>query len=207
MLFETAKEVCKSIGVYYQDYANVVDTYISDWSNKGYEKDALCFISNYCFKQSIRTLEGMNVIVLKFFKLGLVSLDSIQQYIMTIIENDEKIKLVLETLGLVRSVSSFDRDMFKIWIDDWNYSFEQILKVAEFAHNKFANISYMNKMLSSMNNLKLKTNEEIQKYLAGINNSKNEFIQGKPAGQDIISHNYSQEQLSAVYDSLDNVEI
>ena len=207
LLFDTAKEVCKAIGVYYQDYANVVDTYISDWTNKGYEKDALCFISNYCFKQSIRTLEGMNVVVLKFFKLGLVSLESIQQYILSIIENDEKIKCVLENLGLVRSVSSFDRDMFKIWIEDWNYSYEQILKVAKFAHSKFANISYMNKMLSSMNNLKLKTDSEIENYLNNTNNYKSEKSSDRPTGQDIISHNYSQEQLSAVYDSLDDIEI
>ena len=209
MLFETAKEVCKSIGVYYQDYENVVDTYISEWTNKGYEKDALCFISNYCFKQSIRTLDGMNVIVLKFYKLGLISIESIQQYILSIIENDEKIKTILDTLGLIRSVSSYDRDMFKTWIENWNYNIEQINKVASFAKTKFANMSYMNKILSTMNNMKLKTDFEIDNYLNNLSNSSASFESknSRPTGQDIIKHNYSQEQLSAVYDSLDDIEI
>lgn len=206
-LFETAKNVCKTLGVYYQDYENVVDTYIADWSNKGYEKDALYFISNYCFKQSTRTLEGMNIVVSKFFKLGLISLESIEQYILAIIENDEQIKIILETLGLVRSVSSYDRDMYKTWLEDWNYNTEQILKVANFAKSRFSNISYINRILSTMNSMKLKTDAEIDKYLEGINYSKSSTQNSTTSGQNIISHNYSQEQLSAVYDSLDDIEI
>ncbi|MBQ8425621.1 MAG: DnaD domain protein [Clostridia bacterium] len=204
-LFETAKEVCKTIGVYYQDYENVVDTYISDWDNKGYERSALQFLSHYCFKQSIRTLDGMNILVSKFYKLGLISLESIEQYISSIIENDELIKQVLDTIGLVRSVSSADRDMFKTWTENWNYSQHQILLVAKFAHEKGYNISYMNKILSSLENQNIKSDNEIEKYLNNISNSN--IKNSKSQSQDIISHNYSKEQLTAVYDSLDDVEI
>ena len=203
-MFEIAKEVCKTIGVYYQDYENVVDTYIVDWQKKGYERYTLSFISHYCFKQSIRTLDGMNIIVSKFFKLGLVSLESIQQYIDSIIKNDEDIKEILDRLGLIRSVSSYDREMFKTWTENWNYSFDQILIVVDYAKGKFANVSYLNKLLSSMNNLKLKTNDEIKNYLSNAGTRKDANTN---VNAEIISHNYSKEQLSAVFDSLDDVEI
>jgi len=202
-LFETAKEICKTIGVYYQNYENVVDTYVVDWDNKGYEQDALLFISNYCFKQSIRTLDGMNILLLKFYKLGLISIDSINQYISSIIANDELIKEILDNLGLLRSVSSSDRDMYKTWTENWNYSQDQIISISKFAHSKGYNISYINKILSSLNNLNIHSDAEIEKYLSSLSNSKNT----KSTNQDIISHNYSKEQLTAVYDSLDDVEI
>ena len=46
-------------------------------------------------------------------------------------------------------------------------------------------------------------------YLNNLSNSSASFESknSRPTGQDIIKHNYSQEQLSAVYDSLDDIEI
>ena len=203
-LFETAKKVCKTLGAYYQDYENVVDTYISDWDNKGYEQDALLFISNYSFRQSIRTLDGMNILVSKFYKLGLISTNSINQYISSIIANDELIKEILDTLGLIRSVSSTDRDMFKTWTENWNYSQNQIMLVAKFAHDKGYSISYMNKILSTLNNQNIRADSEIEKYLNSITSQSNT---NKSKSQEMITHSYSKEQLNAIYDSLDDVEI
>ena len=203
-LYNIAKDVCKTIGLYYQDYENVVDTYVSDWDKKGYEKETLELIANYCFKQSIRTLDGMNIVVQKFYKLGLITLDSIEQYISTIIANDELIKQVLDSLGLLRSVSSADRDMYKTWTDNWNFTQNQILQVAKYSGGKSSNISYMNKILSSLNSQNIKTDDGIEKYLSDIsktNNSKS-FTD-----QEIMRHNYSKEQISAVFDSLDDIEI
>ena len=48
-MFELAKDVSKTLGLYYQNLENVVDTYIADWTNKGYDNESLIFISNYCF--------------------------------------------------------------------------------------------------------------------------------------------------------------
>lgn len=203
-LYIIAKNVCKTIGLYYQDYENVVNTYISDWDKKGYDKDTLEFISNYCFQQSIRTLDGVNTIISKFYKLGLISLASIEQYISSIIFSDEKIKEVLSTLGLYRSVSSSDRDMYKTWTDNWNYSHEHILKVAKFASKKGSNVSYMNKVLSSLNSQNIRTDDGIENY---FNNYSKQTSTNFSCDQEIMRHNYSKEQLSAVFDSLDDVEI
>lgn len=204
-LYENAKEVCRIIGLYYQNYDSVVDNYISDWANKGYEKEALIFIANYCFKQNIRTIDGVNIIVQKFYKLGLISVDSIKQYIMEVIENDELIKRVLDKLGLLRSVSSNDREMYKIWIDNWNFSDNQVLLVAEHVHNLGYGIPFLNKLLSNINSKNLKTDSEIKNFLA--NSSENNSYQAKNKASEMMTREYTKEELSALYDSLDDVEI
>ena len=81
----------------------------------------------YCFKQSVRSLDAMNTVVQKFYKLGLVSSGSIEQYISSVIKLDEQIKVILDKVGLVRSVSSYDRDFYKTWTNNWGFSNEQIL--------------------------------------------------------------------------------
>jgi hypothetical protein len=63
----------------------------------------------------------------------------------------------------------------------------------------------MNKILSSLDNQNIKSDNEIEKYLSNISNTNIKNV--KSQSNDIISHNYSKEQLTAVYDSLDDVEI
>ena len=146
----------------------------------------------------------MNIVVQKFYKLGLISIESIEQYISSIIANDELIKQVLDTLGLIRSVSSLDREMYKTWTENWNYAHSQILKIAKYSSGKSSNISYMNKILSSLNSQNIKTDDGIEKYLSNISKTSTAT---SVADQEIMRHNYSKEQISAVFDSLDDVEI
>lgn len=208
-LYENAKEVCRIIGLYFQNYDSVVDNYISDWANKGYEKDALIFIANYCFKQSIRTLEGVNIIVQKFYKLGLISVESIRQYINEVIQNDEHIKNLLDTLGLVRSVSSHDREMYKIWTENWNFPDSQILIVTRHVAGLGYGIPYLNKLLSNINSKGLKTDAEISKFLSNFagNSTNSGTAASNSQSSGMMTREYTKEELSALYDSLDDVEL
>ncbi len=200
-MFEIAKVVCKNLGLTYYNYENVVDTYISDWMTKSYDNKTLELVSNFCFRQSIRTLESMNVVIQKFFKLGLVSTSSIEQYISEILSKDEEIKQILDTLGLVRSVTSFDRDLFKVWTENWNFSLESIVAVANASRGKINAFAYMNKILSSLNEKGLKSKTEIENYLKKSNVSST----SKPSFN-FEQREYSSTELSAVFDSLDDVE-
>ena len=201
MLFETAKNVSRTLGLYYQNLENVVDTYVSEWFNKGYDTETLAYISNYCFKQSIRTLDGMNTIVQKFFKLGLVSVKSIEQYIGSILKADSQIKEILDRVGLVRSVSSYDRDFYKTWTENWGFSHEQILLVADASKGKTSPVPYLNKLLADLHEQGVSVTEDVAKALKSNTPSK-------PAvKENYATHNYSKEQLSAVIDALDDVEI
>lgn len=204
-MFDIAKIASKTLGLYYQNLENVVDTYVTDWTNMGYDQATLSWIATYCFKQSIRTLDGMHTIVQKFFKLGLVSLESLEQYISSIIQADELIKEVLDALGLLRSVSSYDRDFYKTWSTNWGFSHEQILLVANHSKGKTSPMIYLNKLLSSLVESGKKTTEQIKKHLASAKTSTSNSDAEQKTG--FATHDYSKEQLSAVFDSLDDIEI
>lgn len=203
-MFELAKIVSKTLGLYYQNLENVVDTYIADWTNKGYEPDSLMFISNYCFKQSIRTLDGMNTIIQKFFKLGLVSVAAIEQYISGILKNDELIREVLEKTGLVRSISSLDREFYKTWTNNWGFSHEQILLVSESTKDKNSPMPYLNKILATLHEEGTLETEAIKKHLKSIKPDGRKSVTKQ---KDSFERDYSKEELNAVFASLDDVEL
>ncbi len=208
-MFELAKNVSKTLGLYYQNVENIVDTYIADWTNKGYDNDTLIFISHYCFKQSIRTLDGMNTVIQKFFKLGLVSLASIEQYISGILKTDELIRELLEKTGLVRQISSLDREFYKTWTTSWGFSHEQILLAAETSKDKTSPMLYLNKIIANLNEQGVSDTKTMKEKLKEIKpETRTTSASAKPAKQENFEkHNYSREQLNAVFASLDDVEI
>lgn len=201
-LFEMAKVVSKNLGLYYQNLENVVDVYIADWTSKGYDAETLIMISMYCFKQNIRSLDAMNTVVQKFYKLGLISAGSIEQYILSIIKADEQIKAILDNVGLVRSVSSYDREFYKTWTNSWGFNDDQILLVSSACKGKSNPISYLNKVLATMNEKNIKTDKEIEKHLKSM--ASGGVVQEKP---DFSTRTYSSEEMNALFDSLDDIEI
>ena len=206
-MFELAKTVSKTLGLYYQNFENIVDTYIADWTNKGYDNDTLVFIGHYCFKQSIRTLEGMNTIIQKFFKLGLISLASIEQYISGILKTDELIKEVVDKTGLIRQISSLDREFYKTWTNSWGFTHEQILLAAETAKDKSNPMTYLNKVIANLNEQGVNDTKAIKEKLKEIKPDARKTSSKQTKQESFEKHNYSREQLDAVFTSLDDVEI
>ena len=198
-MFDIAKNVTRNLGLYYQNLDNVVETYVSSWVNMGFNKETLLQISNYCFKNSFRSLESMHDTVLRFFKLGLVSTEAINQYTNSLIETDKKIKEVLDTAGLVRNVNSSDRNFYKVWTDSWHFEDNAILLVAKKAFGKTGPIAYMNKILSNLASQNKHAFVDVKSYL--------ESNSAETSSQKIISHDYSKEELDAMFDSLDDIEV
>ncbi len=205
-LFEIAKAVSKNLGLYYGDYETVVNNYVVDWANKGYGLETLMFLSNYCFKQSIRTLEGFNITLQKFYKLGLVTLPSIEKYIDAVLLTDEKIKEVLATAGLERNVTAYDRDCYKMWTENWGYLHDQILLVSSNFKDKTNPISYINRVLANLHEQGAITTKQIEEKLKA--NKELKGLETKTKSENNFeTRNYSHAELSAVFDSLDDVEI
>lgn len=204
-MYDIAKEVSKNLGLYYQTFENIVETYICDWLNKGYEKSTLIFLSNYCFKQSIRTLEGMNTIIQKFYKLGLISMQSIEQYISAILKTDEEIKQIFEKSNLVRNISNSDREFYRTWTMRWNFTHNQILEVAKLAYGKINPMSYLNKILADIFAKSINTDTDIKKYIKSVEKSSTSSKQTEE--KSFEQRPYTHEELSAVFDSLDDIEI
>ena len=198
-MFDIAKNVSRNLGLYYQNLENVVETYVSSWLNMGFNKETLLQISNYCFKNSFRSLESMHDTVQRFFKLGLVSTQAINQYTNSLIETDKKIKEVLDTCGLVRNVNSSDRSFYKIWTESWHFEHQTILLVSKKAFGKTGPIAYMNKILSNLASQNKNSLADTKAYL-----ESNPTVD---QSQKIISHDYSKEELDAMFDSLDDIEV
>lgn len=205
-MYELAKLVSKTIGVYYQNLDSVVETYISDWTNKGYDEESLGLIAKYCFKQSIRTLEGMNTVILKFFKLGLINVDSINEHLENVIATDNVIKEILDTIGLVRSVSAYDRDLYRTWSETWNLPLDVIMLASESAKGKIQPIVYLNKLLSQFHVKNINNLESAKTEIELFN--KNSSYSSKSNNQVYkSSREYTSEELNALFDSLDDIEV
>jgi hypothetical protein len=87
-LYSTAKDINKSLGLYYENLETVVENYILKWINMGFDKTLLFEIAEFCFRTSVRTLDGMDKMCAKLFKLGILSSSAFEQYIGNIIYCD-----------------------------------------------------------------------------------------------------------------------
>ncbi len=199
-MFETAKTVSRNLGLYYQNLENVVDTYIADWYNKGYTAATLEQISHYCFTHNCRSLEGINDTIAKFYKLGLISTEAINQYTTQIVATDKEIKEILEACGLDRSVISQDRNYYKTWTEDWGFKKNAIIAAAEKSAGTAGPLRYMNKILSTLHQSGKTSLEDVKENFAQSANN-NDYNQG------LIKHEFTQQELNALFDSLDDIEV
>lgn len=201
-LYSIAKMVTSTLGLYYQNLESTVEVYIKEWVNKGYDEETLKLLSFYCYKQDIRNLSLMNEVINKFYKLGLISLSAINQYIDGVVQTDDDIKAILASLNIVRRVNSLDRDFYKTWTEEWHMPKEIISMVAEKSKTASQPLRYMNKLLSEMNSQNIHSTEEATKFLEKV------YVSPKQStSSDFEEREYTKEQLGALFDSLDDIEV
>ncbi len=196
-LYQTAISINKKLGLYYENLSNVIDTYILPWSNLGFDSETLILIADNCFASSIRTLEGLNSILIKLHKLGIVSAKAYNQYLADNLAHDSIIKEVLTTLKIERNVINQDREYYQTWTQNWGFTHEVILYGAEISSNKANSLSYLNKVLSNWNESGIKTVEKAKL-------SSNTLPK---AEEKVIHNNYTKEQISSLISNLDEVEV
>lgn len=194
-LFFIATAVNKELGVFYEDLTKEIDSYVVDWVNKGFDKDTLVTIADNCFKSSIRTLEGFNNIIMKLYKLGIVTLDSYREYLSDNLSVDNEIKQVLDTLKVNRFVNNNDRAFYRTWTSDWGFSLDIILYACTLAVGKSNAIVYLNKILANWTG-KVKT----------LDDAKNMQVTST-ANTNFIHNNYTKEQIASFITNLNEVEV
>lgn len=199
-LISLAKIICKNLGVYYENVEPVVENYITIWKNLGYDDETLINISNYCFKSSIRSLEYMDKQILKFYKLGIINMQSLNQYFDDVLETENKIKDILAKLNLTRNVNNFDRDCYKNWKNNWKISDELIDRACTLACNKPQPLTQMNKILSSWHEQNITTVEQ-------TNNINIEKSSKQKITKNYDTRNYTNEEINSLFTNLEEVEI
>lgn len=198
LLYDVSIAVNKSLGLYYESLDNVVETYIAPWISKGYDKETLILIADYCFKGSIRRLEGMNEVINKFYKLGLISQESINNYISMLIINDNRIRKIFEVADIHKSITTSDRNYYKTWIEDWGFEDSVILYCASLSKERARAFTYINKILSNWKSQGIITLEQAKKA------SKNFEI--KENTKPLTQRNYTSEEINALFDDIDDLK-
>ncbi len=198
-MFELAKNICKNLGIYYENYEPVIENYVNKWLNMGFEPEMLLSYSINCFKKGIKSLEGMHLNLEKLHKLGIVTLSAFTQYVEQNIQADNLIQQVLNSAGLIRKVNQADREFFNIWCNQWNFSVELINFVASLSVGKMQPMSYINKVLLSFKEQNIYSIEQAkQSQIPQINTriSTNNFT----------PRSYTREELDSVFANLDEVK-
>lgn len=196
-LYSVAKTVVKNLGLYYEDLSKIIETYVIKWQQMGFNEIVLTQIADYCFKNSIRTLEGYDNIVQKLFKLGIVSVEALNEYLSELNETDQKIIKVLEILNIKRNVNSFDRTYYKTWTIDWGFSSDLIDYAATLSAGKSSAIQYLNKILSNWKQQNVTTIEQASTQ------AKTDITTQK----ENTSPEISKERLSALFGNLEFVDV
>lgn len=200
-MLSLAKQVVKNLGLFYQDLTNVVDTYIAGWLSLGFDEDAIIKLSDYAFKSSIRTLDGLNVQMQNMFKLGILTSDAIDNYLQDIVKNDKEIAKILDKLGIVRNVNSNDRMFYKTWIYDWNLNSDVIEYAVTLAFGKYMPMQYLNNVLSRYHTSNVNSVDEAKKII--ISNTSTQTTTGKEAKK----REYTKEELDSLFDNIYEIEI
>ena len=196
-LYKLARAVNKTLGLYYEQLDNIVDTYITVWQNMGFDDDTLIFIANVCFKRGVRSLDGLDEKVRSFYKQGLVSREAIAGRVTELSRNDDKIAEVLAAAKSAAAVRTRDRDLYHTWTYGWHLDHDLILYAATLAAGAAQPLPYINKILADWRAKGIDTVEKAK----GASSSAPQV-----SAQAIRTHDYTDAQLNALIDDIDKVE-
>jgi DnaD/phage-associated family protein len=200
-LYALAAEINKKIGLYYESLDNIVETYTVNWCEMGFDDDALLTLANYCLLKGLRRLSDMDALVVKFYKMGRLTTDGINQYIDGLIKDDGFIKKLYDLFGLNKFVTQKDRETASVWLDSWGFSEELILFAAEFAKDKTHPFAYLNQILSDYKQNGIFTPEKAKEYSKTLKTPE-----PKKTDRGFTQREYSKEELDALFVDLNTTD-
>lgn len=189
-IYKLAYSVNKTLGLYYENVEYIVEKYINNWLARGFDDNAILLVAEYCLTASVRTLEGMNKRIIKFYNEGCVSAQAINEYLTALKQRDIQIKKVIELTGYSRNVSANDRDMYKVWTQMWNFDSDVIEYGASVCQGK---------PLSALNNLLAKWKSS---GALTLEQAKAAGFSSAPTAQPV----FTKQQLSEYFYSLDELD-
>lgn len=205
---DTALAVLKNLGIYYENIEPVIDVYISAWFDKGFDSDAIILLAKYAFKRGIKSLETMDNIIGKFYKLGYINVKGINEYIGLMIEKDNRIKALIALTGSSRRVSEADRQFYDTWNSVWGFEQDMLECAARVAVGKAHPFQYMNATLSRWKNEGIDTVERAESAAASMvaastTNKAGKGVADKSFG---TAREYSKEELEGVFGDPDDID-
>ncbi len=200
-LTELAIQINKTIGVYYESLEHVIEVYTLPWTTKGFSDEALLKIAHYCFVSGVRTLDGMNNAVNKFYSQGYLTAEGIDQFVSAGLKQDNKIKEIIEKTGQTRNVTTKDREFFRTWTVSWGFDEEVILYAASLSVGKAYPIPFINQLLSAWKNAGVKNVDDAKKQP----NQTPQTSGGKRA-ETYVERTYTDEELQSIFSDMENFD-
>ena len=197
--FDITKEIVRRLCNSYSSYDYIVETYTIPWCSKGFDDEAILDIAKYCFTSNIKTLNGMNAVVMRFYKEGCITSESIRDYIDRQIQNDEFIKKVLSLAGTNRFVSQNDREYYRVWCTEWGMPDDLILYAAELSANSRFPLQFINKQLAKWHDAHITTLEQAKKSAIAVENPKS-------SAKNFTEREYTKEQLDSIFKNVPDIE-
>lgn len=198
-LYSLAKEINKTIGVYYEVLDSEVENYILKWINLGFDESVLIEIAFYCFKNSIRTLEGMDRSVSKFYKRGVLTVAAMKDYLNEVLSTDQEIKDILTKLNIHRNVNYVDRENYKTWKEEWHLPDDLISYAVGLSANKDVPMKYLSRILSDWYAKGIHSVEEAKKT--------SPITTTVTASTNFTGRSYTKEEMNALFQSIEEIDV
>lgn len=192
---DLAIEINNSLGVFVQYLDPEISTYIVKWISLGFDRDVLIKIAEYCFAHDLRSLAKMDETVGKFAKIGAFTLNAYNEFFAELLAKDQIIARTLDAIGLDRKVNNYDRKQYSIF-EKMGFTPDMIEYAGSLASSSKAPYAYMTTIFNSWK----------AKGITTIAAAKNEKVNLNNNTENIISHNYTKEELNSSYISIDDLD-
>lgn len=205
-LYELARDINKTIGVYYQSLDMVVDEYVIKWLQKGYESETLLAMAKYCFRSNIRTLNGLNSVIDKLYKMGITTVNALDGYLDQLTQVDEQIKSLLVLAGLERKVTANDRLLYKTWTQTWEISNDLIQYACTLSAGTVAPLAYVNRVLADYKQNGVTTVAQAQARKVSSATQQTTATKVLVGNDETQRREYTDEQLNSLFSDLETME-
>ncbi len=147
-IYDATLEIARSLGVYMQNAAPYIETYVNVWYNYGYSLESLRAIAAYCFRNGMNSFENMGAFIVSLLKDGIVDDGGVNDRLKTLESDDALIRDLLSACGLSRKIIAWDRENLSRW-REWGFGRDMLTKAAALSSGKNNPMAYMNGILSA----------------------------------------------------------
>lgn len=205
-IYSLARSINRTLGLFYDDVSNQVETYITPWLRMGFKADTLLQIAQNCYLKSKRTLTALNTEVNTLFEKGIVTNSAYAEYLKGQETTKNNLAVILKKLNIERNVTTLDMEFWQRWTFTWGFGSDVIDIAVDFATKRGANITYVNTILADWHSQNIHSAQDARSALQKIESASNPTQQTQNSAK-INKRKYSQEEQQSIFDNFNEIEL
>lgn len=182
-------EIAKNLGIYVQNPAPYVETYVNKWCNRGFSFDSLKTVSTYLFRRGKNSFEDMDAMLGKLYDGGIIDDRSVGAYLDNANAEDKLLRELLDACGLKRKIVPWDRESLAKW-KSWGFKDEMLFEAAKLSSDKSNPLAYMNGVLSGWKAEGVFTREQITSSSRAYPTSQSKTVDERAVRSEVERHYY-----------------